>query len=70
MRNTVKYLGYWSANNGASYGSEYEFSNKATARKVMRDIASGNTFSGNTGLWWIDDTGGESVSKGSVHIKR
>jgi hypothetical protein len=65
--NEKKYFGSWSANNCSSYNSKYEFSNLKTARKEMRAIAMGNTFSGNSGSWNVETANGDLVASGVVH---
>jgi hypothetical protein len=50
-----RYLGRWAANDGSTYAAGYEYTNLKTARKDLRAIAMGNTFSGNTGSWAVTE---------------
>jgi len=52
----AKYIGTWSANNGSTfpdYGTRYESNNKRKMAKRMKEIAQGNTYSGNKGYWAV-----------------
>ena len=60
------YYGSWSANNCSTYAGGYEYTNKRTARREMRDMALSNVFAHNTGHWDVMDGDGEILASGSV----
>jgi len=56
MKNRIKYVGGWSANNGSTYASNYTFTTLQEARKTLREIVKGNVFIGEKGYWQIYKT--------------
>jgi hypothetical protein len=47
------YVGSWSVNNGSTYSSGYEDTNKKRLAKEMREMADGNVFQGSAGHWEV-----------------
>jgi hypothetical protein len=47
------YYGDFVANGSTHNREPYIFTNLKKARKTMRSIATGNTFKGDIGRWWV-----------------
>ena len=60
-----KYTATFTVNGGSTYGT-YDYTNKATARREIRNMANGNVFVGNQGQWAVTDSQNNVVSSGVV----
>jgi len=71
MDKNYKYIGSWSTNNHTTFNSSsYYGNNKQQLSKEIRDICKANTFSGNSGIWYVDEANsGETVLTGKVYNK-
>jgi hypothetical protein len=66
MKNAIKYVAGWSANNGSSYNDGYKYTSLADAKKSIKTICKGNVQSGSVGHWTITDTDGNEIEQGTI----
>lgn len=62
----MQYFGSFFCNNGPTFGQGYTDSNLRRLRKLIRAIAEGNTFAGNSANWQIRDLEGKTVAEGTI----